>query len=563
MLKLKWSLCGLWFAVCILGTYGFAFGQNKLLYNNVSINVKDKTIADLLLAIGKQGGFYFSYGNNMIATDSVVSISARNQTVKSLLDEVFQDKVDYKEAPGYIILRPAPFRLSVHPDNFTEPDNTFIISGYVVDEITGAKLANASVYEKQLLISTLTDRNGYFKLKIKHAGAVTLTVSKELYRDTSVNLLNTVRVYSNPDKYYYSDDSTGARVDRSWFGRFFVSSKLKVQSLNLDGFIANMPVQVSIIPSLSTHGLMSGQVVNRLSVNIFGGYNEGVNGVELGGIYNINKQDVQYLQAAGLFNIAGRNLRGIQLAGISNTVYENVDGFQAAPLYNKVKGDLYGAQLAGIVNYVKGNSKGFQAAAGMNITGKEAKGFQMAGLFNKAHILNGVHISPLNIADTLSGIAIGLVNIARNGYHQLSFYTDEVLTTGISFKTGNAKLYTRLIAGVSFTDSIKFYSYGIAFGHDFKLNKRLMLSAEGSLQTLQSGKWKNQHQLTRFSTLLNMNISPKLGFFIGPSFSLYSEQRENGAGSEQAQLTRHKLFLMNFSNDTKGWIGWRAGINLL
>ena len=36
---------------------------------------------------------------------------------------------------------------------------------------------------------------------------------------------------------------------------------------------------------------------------MFGGYTAGVNGLEIGGLFNLNKKDVRYVQAAGLFNI--------------------------------------------------------------------------------------------------------------------------------------------------------------------------------------------------------------------------------------------------------------------
>jgi hypothetical protein len=75
---------------------------------------------------------------------------------------------------------------------------------------------------------------------------------------------------------------------------------------------------------------MSGQVINNFSLNIFGGYSGGVDGMELGGLFNIDKKDAQYFQAAGLFNMVGGNTNGVQLAGISNTVLKSVQGVQAS-----------------------------------------------------------------------------------------------------------------------------------------------------------------------------------------------------------------------------------------
>jgi hypothetical protein len=219
-------------AGCLLITDALA--QDNL-NRTVALNVKQKKIAEILTIIGEKGKFYFSYSNDFIKTDSVVSMASSGQTIKNLLDEMFHGKVDYKESPGYIILRPTPYRLSLVPDTLAAPGNVYYISGYVYDDITGKKLYNASVYERNSLESTLTDLNGHFQLKIKANGMITLNVSKELYRDTSINLLNNVNVSIKPREYYYSADAANSKSDRSWLGRMFLSSGQKIQNLNLGG----------------------------------------------------------------------------------------------------------------------------------------------------------------------------------------------------------------------------------------------------------------------------------------------------------------------------------------
>ena len=137
-------------------------------------------------------------------------------------------------------------------------------------------------------------------------------------------------------------------------GRFLLSSKQKVQSLNLKNFFTSRPFQVSFTPGLSTHGKLSSQVVNNFSLNVIGGYTAGTNGVEIGGIFNIDKKEVKYVQAAGIFNMAGGNVKGVQMAGINNTVLDTVKALQAAGVRNYVKGKLNGVQLAGVYNHVIG-----------------------------------------------------------------------------------------------------------------------------------------------------------------------------------------------------------------
>jgi hypothetical protein len=553
-----------------------ALAQNNL-NRGISINVQQRKLADVLNTIGQKGNFYFAYNSRIINGDSLISINADNKTIKELLDEVFHSNIDYKEAPGYIILRPAPYRLTMRPDTSLEAEDLYYISGYVVDDSTGRGIQNASVYEKRLLVSTLTNERGFFRLKIKSDGVITLTVSKDMYKDTSINFLNKVTVNIHKRNYSYSADAASSRAERSWLGRMFISSRQRVQNLNLGGFVSSVPVQTSLVPGLSNHGMMSGQIVNDFSLNLIGGYTAGTNGVEMAGMFNINKQDAKYVQAAGLFNVVGRNMSGVQMAGISNTILKNANGVQAAGLYNMVKdtmrgvqmaglfnknGTSHGVQAAGLFNLTKGNSVGLQMAGLTNITRGRASGMQVAGLFNRAKVMKGVHLATINIADTLDGYAIGVLNLSRNGYHKLLVFNNETTTANIGFKSGNAKLYTLISGGVNLTNDVRYYGVGFTLGHDFVFSNTISLSAEIGNQMLLSDKWKNNsHSVNRINALLNVKAGPKVSFFAGPSFNIYHNDNSVNALAEMQQIIKNKPGLQNWNNNNKAWIGWTAGIS--
>ena len=94
---------------------------------------------------------------------------------------------EYKESGNYLIIRRAPIRLTLVTNKAITEDKMYVVTGYVLDDETGYMIPNASIYEKTLLASALTNNNGYFKIRLKSkAKTAALTVSKEFYEDTTV-----------------------------------------------------------------------------------------------------------------------------------------------------------------------------------------------------------------------------------------------------------------------------------------------------------------------------------------------------------------------------------------
>jgi hypothetical protein len=273
---------------------------------------------------------------------------------------------------------------------------------------------NASVYERQQLISTLTNNDGYFRLRLRDKyPSAAISVSKDLYADTSLLLATghdqEVTVGISPATYQLKvvDITSRTHVETTWFGNMFLSSRQKLTSLNIGAFLADKPYQMSLTPGLGSHGRMSGQVVNKISFNVLGGYAAGVDGFEIGGAFNIVKKDMQYVQIGGLFNIVGGKTNGVQIAGAHNNVLDSMKGVQIAGLSNITEGSQDGVQITGAIGQIYGNMKGVQMGGVMSITrgaingwqiggvgtysGKEVKGVQIGGLFNcgKSNLLGG------------------------------------------------------------------------------------------------------------------------------------------------------------------------------
>ncbi|MBB6271987.1 hypothetical protein HDF26_002444 [Pedobacter cryoconitis] len=580
MNKILLVCCLLFFTVCKLHAQ-----QNNLsehLSKRVTIKVKNQKIAEVLSQISTSGSFYFSYPGNLFNTDSLVTLSVRNTPIRDVLDQLFRGKVDYKENAEHVILRLANLHLTIDPENITTADHLYLISGYVIDTKTGLKIKQASVYEKRLLQSTLTNNDGYFKLRFKgDYNEVILTASKEAYRDTTLIFLSNINI--KPEGY---EDSTSGRktkasnlVENLGIGRFFVSSKQRFQSLNISGFLANNPFQASLTPGLSSHGMMSSQIVNKASYNLLGGYSAGLNGIEMGGLFNMDKTDVRFLQIAGLFNIVGGSVQGIQMAGAVNSVIGNIDAMQIGGLSNHVRGNADGLQMAGAINIVKGEMSGFQAAglynrvrknfkglqiaALANMAGGTMTGIQIAGLFNHAKTVKGLQLGLVNVADSSSGYSIGLLNlIKKNGYHKLSLSSNELINSNLSIKTGTQKLYTILTAGQNFSDHDKIEAIGFGLGHEAQLGSKLSLTFEYTAQLVSTGDWSKASGLNKLQTNLQFKICNGVAISTGPSYSVYHTNQPEGSGIKGYKQQVEPGYAHAFSKNTKGWLGWSAGIIL-
>lgn len=398
----------------LLGGYT-SYAQN-LLNKTVSVNADRKPLAVVLDNIAMQGDFNFSYVKEFIHDDSLVTINVSNRSVKQVLDVLFQGNFQFREIGNQIIIQPGT----------SSKEKWYVVSGYIKDAVTGQPIANVSVYESMLLISTLTNEQGYFKLRLreKERTAAMLTVSKELYRDTIMLVpaghdqeMNASIKPAPPIQLTVVDVNQHSHVEQTFFGRFFLSSRSRMQSLNLSDFFTRQPYQYSIVPAIGTHGRLGSQVVNKFSMNVIGGYTAGLNGVEIAGVFNIDQKDVKWVQLAGIFNIVGGHFTGVQIGGIHNHIMDSLKGIQMGGISNVLKYGFRGAQVSGLYNQAGGEAHGVQIAGILNNAGGTIKGAQIAGAINlnRDSISGGQIAGAVNIGwQDIKGAQIaGIINMGR------------------------------------------------------------------------------------------------------------------------------------------------------
>jgi hypothetical protein len=505
------------------------------LQRQVRVVATGKPLSDVLREIGAQGGFSFSYNSNAVAGRRLVTLNEPSIKVSRALDELLKGTCTYKEVGKHVVLQ-------------ATAETFYEMSGYVLDASSGAGIAQASVYERQQLVAALTNDDGYFQLRLRHQyPTADISISKEKYKDTVVFVANVEkRPYRLPvrpvtplelDEFIVTDNPEKGLLNQ-WLSRLLMGDKLRSQTRNITGFIATRPVQTSFVPGLGTHGRIGAQVVNKFSLNVLGGYTAGVNGLEIGGLFNIDRGNVQYTQIGGLFNLVGGSVRGVEIAGLSNAVSDSLSGVQVAGLSNVTRGSaeglqvsgisnisagtLHGAQIAGVINTAADTASGSQIGGVLNIAGQHMRGTQVAGVINFAHHLNGAQIGLINIADTLDGVSLGLINLSKNGYHKLAVYTDEVVPLNAALKTGTHGLYTILFAGYNPSQRDQVFSFGAGLGHQSRFSKKWSLTLEGSVQHLYLGDWNAARLLYRLRPSINYQPTSWLSVFTGPSINGYN-----------------------------------------
>ena len=196
-----------------------------------------------------------------------------------------------------------------------------------------------------------------------------------------------------------------------------------------------VPLAISFVPAL--WGGSRDAIVN-VSFNILAGHYAKLNGVEFGGVANLETEEMRGAQFAGVANVVGGYVEGFQAAGVINAANGDLNGLQAAGTVNTVSGNVRVGQLGGTINIAGGNLHGLQASGAVNTVGGNAKAAQLAGALNIARgDFDGLQASgAANYAGgsvRVSQLA-GAINIARGGLNGLQ------ASGAVNYAGGNVRI---------------------------------------------------------------------------------------------------------------------------
>ena len=145
-----------------------------------------KTLKQLIEKIEASSSYRFSWSDNL-PNDISISVPAGAQSVESLLSAALSGKsVTYVISQNDIVLLPSKKEAQTSA-SAAQQNKERVLTGRIVDDVTGEPVIGASVWIKNTTLGTSADIDGKFSLKCDNALAV-LVVSFIGYQDVEMGV---------------------------------------------------------------------------------------------------------------------------------------------------------------------------------------------------------------------------------------------------------------------------------------------------------------------------------------------------------------------------------------
>ena len=601
-------------------------GAANVMDRRVSLTLRQAPLESVLRTLRQQYGVRISYSKTTLDLSQPVTLNVQNQPLRAVLEELLRDKnIGYELIGDQVVLHTSP---PAPKTPAPAPKNNPVSTPRASDQLPATE---SSLPSEEFSNQAVTQSG---KVGIAE-GEKSRSVTKKTKPAAPIKSKTTGAVPANKSQGARKTGSNKAPNQASDNGQKNTAATATSSSTAVESVIANKPAtpggttageapaltapepardttslaapdsvaatpppgpensvetvrptyyrtaQVSFISPLGTNWLSSGRTVNRISVNVLGGYAAGVNGFEGAGLINVDRDSVRGVQLAGLVNLVGKRLDGFQYAGLANMVGGGGSGWQAAGLFNFDLHSIEGVQMAGLFNYagpaenqqITPDFSNTQAAGLLNVAIGEVRGVQVAGLLNVARSVKGVQLAGLvNVADSVQGVSIAPLNLVRHGYHRLEISHSETWPVSLALKLGgSAAFYTYLTGAYElFGNTPQRWTVGFGAGAELAARRRFSLSLDvQSGQVNEDGNgWDNHVNLQNQLRLLLgyapfANIS-RLRIVGGPVVNLLITEYYNPAEQRvTSTLVTDRTLILDTGNSTiraLGWVGYSVGI---
>ena len=172
------------FAVIFFLSARVSFAQSVDLEKKITINLRNVSLKVALEEISKQGNIFFSYSNQHIDDNQQISIIARNQALKSVLNKLFGElDIEYIVVEKQIVLKPRKEQFSEQKISMQK----YIVSGYLKDAENNEVLIGATIRIAGTNKGTITNAYGFYSMSLP-AGNYTLQFSYIGYQTKTITV---------------------------------------------------------------------------------------------------------------------------------------------------------------------------------------------------------------------------------------------------------------------------------------------------------------------------------------------------------------------------------------
>ena len=128
----------------------------------VTMDVRDKSIREVLKSIEQQSQVRFFYSDDLLVMNELIDIKADNKNIINVLDDIFANSpLTYKPYENNLIV--------IVPRELVQQ---LVITGIVYDSSTGDILPGVNVTVKGTLTGSVTDSNGKYTIETSNPNAV-------------------------------------------------------------------------------------------------------------------------------------------------------------------------------------------------------------------------------------------------------------------------------------------------------------------------------------------------------------------------------------------------------
>lgn len=151
----------------------------------ISLDIKNSSVEKILRTIEEKSEYYFLYSNKLIDVDRKMSIRASNETIATVLGQLFNsENVAYDVKGTQIILYPQDMNQKASEQVVTVQQQKRQITGKITDE-QREPIIGANIVEKGTTNGTMTDVEGNFSLYIENNAILQVSYIGYLRQDVN------------------------------------------------------------------------------------------------------------------------------------------------------------------------------------------------------------------------------------------------------------------------------------------------------------------------------------------------------------------------------------------